>query len=102
MHHFHQYADLDPLYDTQPELWRELYGYMAVCRKELEDYGDPDDDVDFCLATEDDDLTDLDDPEEWVLISIHSSDSTYLIYRIVFVSHVLFVPEHLSAQLSFL
>ena len=58
--------DLAPLLDTQPDLWRELYGTMAVCRKEIEDYGDPDDDdLDFRLASEDDDLTDLNHPEEW-------------------------------------
>lgn len=39
MMNFHQYAHLGPLFDTQPELWRELYGCMAVCRKELDDYG---------------------------------------------------------------
>ena len=94
MRHFHQYADLEPLITTQPDLWRELYGYMAVCL-----YEDDEADLQFLVATEEDipTIQALGTPEETATIIIRSQDQSRTIHRIIYVTEVIFLidTEHL-------
>ena len=46
MHSYHSPEDLEPLSRSDPDLWREIYGYMQVCL-----YEDDEADLSFRVAS---------------------------------------------------
>ncbi|MDO3378105.1 hypothetical protein [Geoalkalibacter halelectricus] len=96
--------DTEQLLDD-PELWREVYGYLSVCIAEFLEYGDPEDleEHDFNVQILDDGdepvLQALGSPEEAVRIDIQTSDGSRCLYRVVYPSEILFVPEQLASYL---
>jgi hypothetical protein len=49
MQHYRSLDDLHPLSEADPELWREVYGFMSICL-----YEDEEVDLQFLVATGDD------------------------------------------------
>ena len=82
-----------------------VYGYLSVCLAEIDDEDDPD--LNFVVLAEEDagmldGLTLIDDdPEEWVRIEIHGYGPPRIIYRVVCVSEVLFIPGEFAVRLPF-
>lgn len=82
-------ADLHQIKDD-PDLWREVYGYMSVCASEILEYGDEEDlidhDFNFVLLTEVDQdyLTGLGKPEETVTIEVRTGDQIRMFRRLVY------------------
>lgn len=110
MLHFRSLNDLQTL-EVDPELWREVYGYMSVCVNEFLQGANPDDlddlddhDFQFQVASENDVayLIELGTPEEWALIEIISNEGTRCFCRIIYTTEVIFIPESLVASLPFL
>ncbi len=104
---FHSLDDLHAIEDD-PDLWREVFGFMSVCVNEFLQFAEPEDmedhDFQFKVAEDADasELVELGQPEEWAKIEIASSDGVRSFYRIVFVSEVVFVPEDLATGLPYL
>lgn len=105
MIHIRNQSDLH-LITHDPELWREVYGYISVCISEFQEYADYDDlavhDFNFSLISEEDInyINALGTPEEIVKIEIQPFDTTRIIYRVIFVTEVLFIPGELAQHLS--
>jgi hypothetical protein len=83
-----------------PELWREVYGYMAACTAEIIEYADEEDlDEDgftFLVASEAGDLDyiqSLGTPEERVDIEVSSGSEKRRLQRLVFTSEVIFIDR---------
>ena len=92
---------------ADPELWREVHGYLSVCSAEFLEYGDAEElaehDFDFRVLTEEDFPLDesLDTPEECVVIDIHAGGESRRLLRVVYPTGVLFVPGELADRLPF-
>lgn len=92
---------------SDPELWREVHGYLSVCAAEFLEYADAEElaehDFDFRVLTEEDFPLDegLDTPEECVVIDIHTGGECRRLLRVVFPTGVLFVPGELAGRLPF-
>ena len=88
-----------------PELYREVVGFMLYCRFEFlkYEYVEDLDAFDFIVLAEADlpILQDLGIPEETVQISIQADGHIISIYRIVYPTEVIFIPSEISAQISF-
>ena len=99
-------SECDQLIDD-PELQREVTSYLLYCHHELQMYTDEDDpdsqDFRFSVLAHEDlpMLNDLGPPEEVARIDIKMGDIIQTIYRIVYVSQVLFIPAEISDQFSF-
>ena len=102
MTHFKCLSSLSSIDD--PLTYRSMHAFMAFCIYEYREYADVDPDLDFVLADDEDvgQLASLDEPEEWSLIETHCCSTTTRLYRIIYIDHVLFVPEALSCHISFL
>lgn len=80
-----------------PEMWREVFGYLSVCTAELKEYTDEEDldeyDFNFLVATEADFdyVQNLGVPEEIVDIDISSGQERRKIRRMVYVTEVVFI-----------
>ena len=85
MHSYHSPADLEPLSRTDPDLWREIYGYMQVCL-----YDDDEVDLSFRVASEEDlpEIEALGTPEETATITLQYDDHS----RTILNTGVLSVP----------
>lgn len=96
MRHFSNLEDLQSLNDD-PDLQREMYGFMSFCLAELLEYTDEEDlvghDLNFQLATHDDleEIRQLGVPEETAIIDLHCDGKSRRIRRLIFVSTVVFV-----------
>lgn len=88
MHSYHSPADLEPLSRSDPDLWREIYGYMQVCL-----YDDDEADLQFLVATpaELPGIHTLGPPEETTTITLLYDGQTRTIQRIIFVTQVIFL-----------
>lgn len=92
---------------ADPELWREVYGYLSVCTAEYLEYADEEElaehDFNFRVLSEEDFPlgNELDTPEECVIIGIHAGAETRRLLRIIYPTEVLFVPGELADRLPF-
>jgi len=92
---------------SDPELWREVFGYLSVCSSEFLEYADAEElaehDFNFQIITDEDlPLTEeLDTPEECVVIDIHADGESRRLLRVVYPTGVLFVPGELADRLPF-
>ena len=84
---------------NDPELWREVYGYLCVCASEIQEYADEDDledhDFNFLIASEGDMayVQALGVPEEEVIVDIRSGTDRRQLRRLVFPTEVIFIEE---------
>jgi len=88
-----------------PELQREVISYLLYYQYELQEYDDDPDfqDFSFSVFQNDDDLQVLEDlgtPEETVRIEIRHCQGSCVLYRLVYVTEVLFIPAHLADKVS--
>ncbi len=96
MRKFNHLNDLQAL-SSDPDLKREMLGFMCACREELLEYTDEDDladyDYNFKLATDHDldELEALGMPEEIAIIDICCDGKSRKLHRLVFVSEVVFI-----------
>ncbi len=93
---------------NEPLIYREVTSYLLYCRQELLEYEDEEDiddhDFNFSVLQDTDDLRMLDElgpPEETVQINLKIDGMVQTIYRIVYVTTVIFVPADLSDQITF-
>ena len=91
-----------------PIMYREVVSYLRYCRQELLEYEDEEDiddhDFNFSVLQDTDDLRMLDElgpPEETVQINLKIDGMVQTIYRIVYVTTVVFIPADLSDQITF-
>jgi len=78
-----------------PELYREVTGYLLYCIHEsMED----DDDFNFSVLQESDlpMINDLGPPEETVQINIKADGHIITMYRIIYPTEVMFIPAEIS------
>ena len=93
---FNTLADLDAV-KTDPELWREIYGYMQVCAAEIREYADEIDleehDFNTVLITETEEayLLKLGVPEEMSTVTINLGHQQRVIQRWVYVAEVVYL-----------
>jgi len=79
-----------------PELWREVYGYLCVCISEIQEYADESDledhDFNFVIASESDIdyVQALGVPEEEVVVDIRCGPERRQLRRLVFPTEVVF------------
>ncbi len=92
----------------EPLTYREVGSYLLYCRMELLEYEDEEDvnehDFNFTVFQDTEDLRMLDElgpPEEVVQINLLIDGMVQTIYRIVYVTTVVFVPAELSNQITF-
>ena len=91
-----QLNDVELIRDD-PEMWREVYGYLSVCAAELTEYEDEDIleeyDFNFLIAsdTDSDYIQELGTPEELVDINIHNGPDKRTIRRLVYTTEVIFM-----------
>ncbi len=107
MIHVHNLPDTVTLIDD-PLIYREVTSYLLYCRMELLEYEDEEDvndhDFNFSVLQDTDDLRMLDElgpPEETVQINLKIDGMVQTIYRIVYVTTVVFIPADLSDQIPF-
>ncbi len=92
---------------SDPELWREVHGYLSVCVAEFLEYADAEElaehDFNFQVLSEKDRpfLESLTTPEEFVRIDIYARGESRCLYRIVYTTEVLFIPGELAGRLPF-
>lgn len=92
---------------ADPELWREVHGYLSVCAAEDLDYGDEEElakhDFNFQVLSEEDLplLGSLTTPEEFVRIDIYAGGESRCLVRIVYRTAVFSAPGELSDRLPF-
>jgi len=98
---FRQLRDVQKIADDT-ELWREVYGYMAVCVAEFletEDAADLEDqNFNFAVASLEDVkyLRSIGEPEETATIDIKSGFTTRRIHRFIYTTEVLFFDEQIT------
>ena len=87
-----------------PELWREVYGYMCVCLAEISEYADEVDleecDLSFLVAAEPDiaDVQTLGEPEEIATVDIRCDPARRQLRRMVYTTEVVFIDEKVASQ----
>lgn len=92
---------------SDPELWREVFGYLSVCVAEFLEYADAEamveHDFNFMVVAEEDlpAVEELGLPEECVRIDILSASEVRCLYRVVYTTEVLFIPGELASRLPF-
>ena len=84
-----------------PDLQREVISYLLYCQYELLEYGDATDDLDdfnFMVLTEEDlsMLKNLGVPEKTIQINIKADGHIITLYRTVYPTEVIFIPNELS------
>lgn len=93
---------------TDLELRREAQGYLSVCIAEFLEYEDEadlsDHNFNFLLISDKDIpyVNALGPPEEYAVIELHSSESIRTIYRVIYVTEVLFIPGELADRITIL
>ena len=98
---------ISQLNDTQlirddPELWREVYGYMCVCIAELGEFADEVDaeeyDLNILIASESDIdyVKGLGIPEEVVIIDIRCEPARRVLRRQVYTTEIVFIEEEIA------
>lgn len=106
MIHIRNLSDLQLLH-RDPELRREVHGYLSYCIAEFLEYEDgadlADHNFNFLLISEKDIdyVNALGSPEEYAVIEIHS-ESVRTIYRVIYVTEVLFIPGELIDRITIL
>ena len=93
---------------NDPPMYREVVSYLLYCHMELLEYEDEEDvndhDFNFTVLQNAEDLSMLDElgpPEETVQINLKIDGMVQTIYRIVYVTTVVFIPAELSDQITF-
>jgi len=98
MIHIRNLQDLS-IIQGDTELWRECYGFLSACAKEIREYGDEEDLADhdfnmFILSDHDlDYINDLGPPEETVVTRIECCGEIRVFHRLVYPTEIVILEK---------